>query len=155
MNRFVRLSVALAWTALSIVVPPVQAGEWDALLDRLEKGCSALGQPPPKSMTAVQILKELDGDGRPKSITTVTKAVVFRDSTRVDSILKAVETKSGKTRDVTKEWVEKDAKEKADRERKSDANKKSVFGKSKQRSDRSKKSVFGRSRKRINRNNKG
>jgi hypothetical protein len=118
MRRFVHLSGILVWAVVSSAVLPAHAGEWDVLLDRLENGCRRLGEPPPKSMTAVETLKEVDGDGRPKSVTTITKAVVFRDSTRADSILKAVETKGGKSRDVTKEWIEKDAKEKAGRERK-------------------------------------
>jgi hypothetical protein len=121
MSRFIRLSCILMWAVVSGTVLPAHAGEWDVLLDRLENGCRRLGDPPPKSMTAVEILKDLDGDGRPKSVTTVTKSVAFRDSTRTDSILNAVETKGGKTRDVTKEWIEKDAKEKAGRERKKGA----------------------------------
>ncbi len=96
----------------------------DAFLDRIENGCRRLGEPPPKSMTAIQTVKEMDGEGRAKSITTVFKAVAFRDSTRVDSVLNAVEKKDGKSIDVTQEWIKRVAKERAEQEKRKRENKK-------------------------------
>lgn len=117
MKRVIRLFLVFTCLLGSSLAFPAQSDLGDAFLDRLETGCRRLGEPPPKSMIAVQTLKELDGDGQPKSVTTVLKAVAFRDSTRVDSVLQATEKKDGKSLDVTQEWVKKVAKERAEQEK--------------------------------------
>jgi hypothetical protein len=109
----------LIWMLAVSCAAGLRAGEWDALLDRLETGSVRMGEPSPKSMTVLETLKDLDGDGLVKSLTEVTKRVEFRDSTQNETVLKAVRTEDGKTRDVTGEWVEKSGKEKRSRERKS------------------------------------
>ncbi|MDM7926896.1 MAG: hypothetical protein QUS35_12870 [bacterium] len=117
MRRVMRLCLVITCLSGSGLVSAGPSDPGDALLDRLENGCRKLGEPPPKSMTAVQTLKELDGDGRPKSVTTVLKSVAFRDSARVDSVLNAVEEKDGKSIDVTQEWIKKTAKERTEQEK--------------------------------------
>jgi hypothetical protein len=47
----------------------------------------------------------------PESVTVVTKAVTVADGRRSEEILKALETKDGKTQDITKEFIETDRKE--------------------------------------------
>ena len=47
----------------------------------------------------------------PESITVVTKVVTVADGRRSEEILKALETKDGKTQDITKEFIEADRKE--------------------------------------------
>lgn len=117
MRSVIRLSIVIVCLLGSSAAFTSQSDLGDAFLDRLETGCRKLGEPPPKSMTAVQTLKELDGDGRLKSVTTVLKAVAFRDSARVDSVLKAVENKDGKSFDVTREWIKKAAKDREEQEK--------------------------------------
>lgn len=124
MKCVIRLCLVFACLSGPGLVSAAPSDPGDALLDRLENGCRRLGEPPPKSMTAVQTLKELDGDGRPKSVTTVLKAVAFRDSARVDSVLNAVEKKDGKSIDVTREWIKRIAKERTEQEKSKRENKK-------------------------------
>ena len=96
MRNVIRLSLVFVCLVGPSFVFAAPSDLGDAFLDRLETGCRRLGEPPPKSMTAIQTLKEMDGDGRAKSVTTVLKAVAFRDSTRVDSVLNATEKKRRK-----------------------------------------------------------
>ncbi len=124
MRSVIRLSIVIACLLGSSAAFTSQSDLGDAFLDRLETGCRRLGEPPPKSMTAVQTVKELDGDGQPKSVTTILKAVVFRDSTRVDSVLQAIEKKDGKSLDVTQEWIKKVAKDRAEQEKRKNDKKK-------------------------------
>jgi hypothetical protein len=69
-------------------------------------------------MTVLETLKDLDGDGRVKTRTEITKRVEMKDSTRNETVLKAVRTEGATIRDVTAEWIEKSERERKSREKK-------------------------------------
>ena len=54
-----------------------------------------------------ETLNELDGDGSIRSVTTVEKRMEILDSSRIEIVVKALKTKKCKTKDVTREWIEK------------------------------------------------
>lgn len=55
-------------------------------------------------------ITKMDRHWAPESVTVVTKTVTVTDGRRSEEILKALETKDGNTRDITKEFIEADRK---------------------------------------------
>ena len=56
-------------------------------------------------------ITKMDRHWTAESVTVVTKAVTVTDGRRSEEILQALETKDGKTQDITKEFIETDRKE--------------------------------------------
>lgn len=66
---------------------------------------------------AVSTITKMDRKWTPESVLVVAKKVTFTDGARDETILKAEETKKGKTKDITEEYAA-EAKEARDKERK-------------------------------------
>jgi len=104
----------LAGTAFSSALPQsssaVSRPALEAFLDRAAERFKTLAELKNWTAKVVSVRTEMDRNWAPETVTKVTKAVVFTDGVRDETVLEAVETKDGRIRDITREVVEENRK---------------------------------------------
>jgi len=118
-----RLAALLAAVCLAspAIFPFVQvqppSADLEAFLDRAAERFKTLAELKNWSAKVVSVRTEMDRNWTSESVTKVTKAVVFTEGVRDETILEAVETKDGRTHDITRE-VGEEIRKNLERERK-------------------------------------
>jgi len=119
-GRWTSSLIGLAILGIGMSVAGGQTSGASDLASFLDKAALKIRSYPEKaSWTAntVTTITKMDRNWIPESVTVVAKTVRVTDGEREESILKAEETKKGKTRDITRKYAE-DAREARERERK-------------------------------------
>jgi len=121
-----RASLSLALVLWILSVAGGQTSEASDLASFLDKAALKIKSYPDKASwtsNTVTTITKMDRHWTPESVTVVTKIVRVSDGEREETILKAEETKKGKTRDITRKYAE-DAREAREKEKKrrADAN---------------------------------
>lgn len=88
--------------------PHNELGEF---LDKVAARIDSFKQPEDWTASVVTKTMETDKDGRPEKITVVNRIIRVAAGKRSDEILKVLETKSGRTHDITKEYIERQREE--------------------------------------------
>ena len=96
------------------------AESMESTLDRLEGNCASFGKPLPTEFRSVGTVLEMNSDWKPGTVTRVEKRIVLCDSSRKETILKAVRiAKDGKEKDITEEIIRNNEKQQKDKSGKS------------------------------------
>lgn len=97
--------LAAAASPRPVQTNPSSAG-LEAFLDRAAERFKTLADLKNWSAKVVSVRTEMDRNWAPETVTTVKKTVIFTDGDRDETILEAVETKNGRTRDITQAVAE-------------------------------------------------
>jgi hypothetical protein len=93
-----------AFSAAGTQAPGAQ--DLTAFLDKAAQKIKSYSENASWTASAVSKTTKMDKNWTPESVTVVTKTVKLSDGDREEVILKAEETKKGKTKDVTEKYVE-------------------------------------------------
>ncbi len=108
------LLLAATGPAVPSILPRVQAkppsADLEAFLDRAAERFKTLDELKNCSLRVVAVRTEMDRNWAPATVTKVTKSVVFTEGVEESTILEALETKDGRTRDITRETAEENLK---------------------------------------------
>jgi hypothetical protein len=107
----------------------------EAFLDKAAERFKSLADPRSWSALVVSTQTEMDRKWVPETVTVVRKNVTFTDGDRDETILEALETKDGRTVDITAQYAAA-ARKNLDRERKRRAEELAKAGTEKRRADR-------------------
>jgi hypothetical protein len=107
----------------------------EAFLNKASERFKSLADPRDWTATVVSTETEMDRKWIPEKVTTVRKTVVFKDGDRNEEILEALESRDGKTTNITARYAEA-ARKNLDRERKRRAEELAKSGTEKRRADR-------------------
>jgi hypothetical protein len=114
---------------------PLSGPALEAFLDKASERFKSLADPRDWTATLVSTETEMDRKWVPEKVTTVRKTVIFKDGDRNEEILEALETRDGRTTDITAKYSEA-ARKNLDRERKRRAEEPAKAGTEKRRADR-------------------
>jgi len=118
--RSIRFHWVLTICCAGVSAAGALAESMESTLDRLEGNCASFGKPLPTEFQSVGTVLEMNSDWKPGTVTRIEKRITLHDSSRMESIIKAVRTgKDGKEKDITEEVIRNDEKEKKDKSRKS------------------------------------
>jgi len=142
----IRPSLAVSLALISLLAPAfsvesVQSATalsgpaLEAFLDKAAERFKSLADPRNWSALVVSTQTEMDRKWVPETVTVVRKNVTFTDGDRDEKILEALETKDGRTLDITAKYAEA-ARKNLDRERKRRAEELAKAGTEKRRADR-------------------
>jgi hypothetical protein len=107
--------MSLALSAAGAQTPGAQ--DLASFLDKAAQKIKSYSENASWTANVVSTITKMDRKWTPESVTVVTKSVKLSGGDREEVILKAEETKKGKTKDITKQYAE-DAKETRDKEKK-------------------------------------
>ena len=118
--RRIRLRSFLLFFCVGFSAAGALAESMESTLDRLEGNCASFGKPLPTEFRSVGTVLEMDSDWKPGTVTRVEKRITLHDSSRKETIVKAVRTgKDGKEKDITEQIIRNSEKEQKDKSRKS------------------------------------
>jgi hypothetical protein len=118
--RRIRIRSVLLFFCAGVSAAGALAESMESTLDRLEGNCASFGKPLPTEFRSVGTVLEMNSDWKPGTVTRVEKRIILLDSSRKESIIRAVRTgKDGKEKDITEEVIRNDEKEKKDKSGKS------------------------------------
>jgi hypothetical protein len=83
----------------------------NAFLDKIDAKVASFQEAKNWRATVTSTITKMNRHWVPESVTVVTKAVTVAEGRRSEEIQKALETKGGVTRDITREFIENDRKE--------------------------------------------
>jgi hypothetical protein len=107
----------------------------EAFLDKAAERFKSMAEPRNWSALLVSTQTEMDRKWAPETVTVVRKNVTFTDGERDESILEAVETRDGQTRDITAKYAEA-ARKNMEKERKRRAEELAKSGQERSRANR-------------------
>jgi len=103
----VRFCAFFAVSSLGLVLAqPPQAEDIRPFLDKVGEKIKAYPEYKNWKASVVLTITKMDRNGRPESVTVVTKNIKVKDGEREEEILKAVETKKGTSKDITQKYAE-------------------------------------------------